>query len=289
MEVKKLKILIITNSLSDAKYFENTISKALPGTDVNIGEGRLEGLKLAKLKEPDVIVIDIPLVHEDSLNISRIIKKDKALHLTPILFVTDLAVDRKLRDEAIKAGAEAFIFKPIDDAILIKQLTAMTKIKKANIFIHNQNEKLEKLVNDRTQELENEIIERKNLEKELRKSEKTLKTYIKKAPLGIFVMNASGKYIEANEMACQLMGRKRKEVLKLSLTDFLAPSHHGKGLEGFSELMSKGFLDSEYKVRKKNNKEYWINLRAVKIDDNCFIAFCLDISDRKKKKPRLNF
>ncbi len=289
MEVKKLKILVISESLSDAKYFKNTISNALPGTDVNIAEGRVEGLKLAKLKEPDVILIDMSITNKDSLEISRIIKKDKALHLTPILFVTDLEADRYLRNEAIKAGAEAFILKPIDDAILITQLKAMAKIKERNILINKQKEKLKSLVEQRTYDLRNEIIERKNLEKELQKSEETLRTYIEKAPIGIFVTDAMGKYIDVNEMACQLMGRKREEVLKLSIVDFLIPSHLDKGLKKFVELYNKGFIDTELKVRNKDNQEYWISLRAAKISGNRFIAFCTDISDRKEKESRVEY
>ncbi|MFO7887669.1 MAG: diguanylate cyclase [Eubacteriales bacterium] len=289
MELKKLKILIISDNLSDTKYFVNTISKALPGTKVYISEGREEGLKLAKLKEPDVILIDMSITNTDSLKISSIIKKDKTLNITPILFVTDLKADRHLRNEAIKAGAEAFIFKPIDDAILITQLKSMAKIKERNILIINQKEKLKTLVEQRTCDLKNEIIERKNLEKELRKSEETLKTYIQKAPIGIFVADAKGKYIDANSMACKLMGRKREEVLKLSISDFLIPSHLDKGLKKFNELTNKGFIDTELKVMNKDNQEYWISLRAAKINDNRFIAFCSDISNRKERERRVEY
>lgn len=92
------------------------------------------------------------------------IKKDKALHLTPILFVTDLEADRNLRIKAIKAGADAFLLKPIDDAILVTQLIAMAKIKERNILINAQNRQLEFLVEKRTTELENEIVDRIRLE-----------------------------------------------------------------------------------------------------------------------------
>ncbi len=289
MEVNKLKILVISDDLSNAKYFENTISKAFFGTEVYIAKDKLHGVKIAKLEEPDIILIDISIPKADSLEISRILKEDKVLHTTPILFVTDLKADRKLRNEAITAGAEAFLTKPIDDAILITQLIAMAKIKERNILINTESGKLEDLIEHRTCELKNEIIERKGLETKLRKNEEVLKAYIEKAPVGIFVTDASGNYIDVNAMACQLMGRTREEVLKLSLADFLTPSHLEKGLAGFRELSTKGFIDAEYKVRKKNSQDYWISLRAAKISDNRFIAFCLDISERKEKEDELEY
>ncbi len=289
MEAKKLKILIISDISSNEKYFEDIISKSLIETDVYSAQDRLEGIRIAKLKEPDVIVIDIPMTNADSLEISRILKKDKALHLTPILFATDLEADRKFRNKAIEAGADAFLLKPVDDAILITQLMAMSKIKERKVLLNARNEQLETLVERRTLDLKNEIIKRKRLEMELRESEEILKAYIEKAPIGIFVIDALGKFVDANAMACQLMARTREEILELSLTDFLTPAHLDKGLSEFHELSSKSFIDGEYEVRNKDNQEYWISLRATKIIDNCFIAFCLDISDRKEKEARVEY
>ncbi|MDW7656597.1 MAG: diguanylate cyclase [Bacillota bacterium] len=289
METKRLKIVVISDSPSNAAYFTATISAALPGTEVYIALDGLQGVQLAKDNEPDVILIDISITHKDSLKVSRIIRKDKALQLTPMLFITDLESDRKLRNRAIKAGAEAFLIKPIDDAILITQLTAMAKIKERNILINTQKEQLETLVKHRTRDLKKEINERKRLEVELRRSEEIFRTYIEKAPIGIFVVDASGKYSDANVVACQLMGRTREEVLKLSISDFLTPAHLDRGLAGFRELASKGFLNAELKVRRKNSQDYWIILRGAKISDNCFIAFCSDITDRKEKEAKVEY
>lgn len=289
METKKLKIVAISDNSSDADFFAKTISQALPGTKVFVAPDGLQGIKLAKTEEPDVILIDISISDSDSIKISRIIRKDKDLQLTPLLFITDLEADRNIRIRAIKAGAEAFLIKPIDNAILITQLVAMAKIKERNILIKTQKEQLEVLVEQRTHELNNEIAERKMLATELQRNEEILKTYIEKAPMGIFVTDASGKYIDVNEMACQLMGRPREEVLKLSISDFLIPDDLERGVAGFRELLSKGFLDAEYRVKGKGRQEYWISLRGTKISDNCFIAFCVDISDRKEKEARVEY
>ena len=289
MEKNKLKILVISENATDAKNFEKTISKALPKTEVYITDDRANAVTLAKSREPDVILIDISIANSESLKISRIIKKDKTLHMTPILFVTDLSEDRSLRNRAIKAGAEAFLYKPIDDALLITQLMAMAKIKERNIFINAQNSKLETLVERRTGDLKKEIVNRKNLQTELQQSDEIFKTYIEKAPMGIFVTDATGKYIDVNTMACKLMGRPRREVLKMSLSDFLAPSDFEKILKEFKKITGKKLIDVEFRVRKKDSPDYWISLRAAKINDNCFINFCTDISVRKEKEARVEF
>lgn len=181
----------------------------------------------------------------------------------------------------MEAGADAFLFTPIDETVLITQLKAMAKIKERNILISDQKEQLVALVELRTRALKQEISKREKLEVSLKRSEKTLRSYIKKAPIGIFVVSAQGRYIEANMMACQMMGRTKKEVLGLSLTDYLVPDQAEKGYADFLELQDKGTLSAEYKVRKKDGQEYWINLFGTKIDANCYLAFCIDISASK--------
>ena len=264
MGERNLRILVINDSLTDSKNFAKIVSETLPGTKVGIALNGLQGLKLAKIYEPDVILIDVSMSDTESLEISRIIKKEKNLQTTPMLFITDFEDDRKFRQKALEAGAEAFLVKPIDDTILITQLKAMAKIKERNILISTQYEQLEALVEHRTSDLKQEISERKKLEVELKKSEDIFRSYIKKAPIGIFVVDALGQYIEANEMACRMMGRTKKEVLRLSLVDYLVPDQVEKGLADFRELTDKGTVSAEYRVSKKDSQDYWISLFGTK-------------------------
>ena len=289
MEAQNLSILVVCDDAVNATYFTKTISDALPGTEVYVAINGARGVKLAKMQEPDVILIDITATNTDILKISQVIKKRRFLQLTPMLFVTNLETDRQVRLKALEAGAEAFLIKPIDDAILITQLTSMAKIKERNTLVKNQKEQLEVLVKHRTSDLKIEVTKRKGLETELQESEDILKTYIEKAPIGIYVTDALGKYVDANAMACQLMGRTRDEVLSLSISDFLIPADLDKGMAGFRELSTKGFLDAEYRVKNKNSQEFWISFRGAKINDNCLIAFCSDISDRKEREARVEY
>ncbi len=289
MENRKLKLLVISDDAKSAAYFKKTISEALPGTKVMIAINGIKGIKLAKIQEPDVILIDISTSDADVIRISQMIKKQKIFQLVPMLFITNLENDRIIRENALKVGAEAFLVKPIDDAILITQITEMAKTKERNIIINLHQEQLEFIIEQRTRELKNEIVDRKKLEKELRNSEKTLKTYIEKAPIGVFVTDSTGKYIDANAMACQLMGRTKNEVLMLSISDFLVPDDLDRGLKAFHKLLNTGFMNAELRVHKKNNHVFWISLRGAKINENRFIAFCIDISQRKEKEARVEY
>lgn len=287
MDERQLNILVIGDDLTNSTNFAKVINKALPGTEIDIALNGLQGLELAKTNEPDVILIDVSINKAESLKISQVLKKEKALQATPMLFITDLEEDREFRIEALKAGAEVFLIKPIEDTILITQLKAMAKIKERNIMINERKEKLEVLVELRTRGLREEISERKRLEIELSKSEEIFKSYIKKAPIGIFVVNALGKYIDANEKACEMMGRTKEEILRLSMNDYLTPDQVKKGVADFGELVDKGTVYGEYMVSKRDNQDRWISLFGTKIDDNCFLAFCIDITESKLSEKEL--
>lgn len=255
MDKRKLKILIIGDDLINSTNFSEIISEALPGTEITVALNGLQGLELAKTNEPDVILIDVSTIKAESLKISQIIKKEKDLQTTPMLFITDFEEDREFRKEALKAGAEAFVFKPIEDTVLITQLKAMAKIKERNILIKNQKEQLELLVEQRTRDLKQEINERKKLEIDLRKSEEMFRTYIKKAPIGILVIDALGRYIDVNERACEMMGSTKEELLRQSVFDHLSNGQTEKGLEAFQNLVDIGSEFGEYRVARKDSEE----------------------------------
>jgi diguanylate cyclase (GGDEF)-like protein/PAS domain S-box-containing protein len=120
----------------------------------------------------------------------------------------------------------------------------------------------------------------------LRESEAKFKAYMEKSPLGVFVTNMEGQYVEVNRAACQMSGYTEEELLNLSIPDFLAPEFMEKGMKSFERLLSEGYAEDDIMARKKNGETFWINLAAVIIDNNRIIAFCQDITVRKEKEER---
>jgi diguanylate cyclase (GGDEF)-like protein/PAS domain S-box-containing protein len=290
MENADFKILLIDNSRLNIESFTTTVNKYLPKTKVLSALSGSQGIALAKDNDPDVIIIDISISDKDALSISQILKKDVDLQLTPVLLLTDLESDREKRLIAAQAGTvDAFLCKPLEETILITQLKAMVKVKERNIMMKAYNLDLEKLVMLRTRKLKEEVVKREKTENALQESEDKFKSYIEMAPMGIFVVNAMGRYTDVNEMACKLTGYNREELLSLSIIDFLLPSYAEKGLAGFNKIKTKGFVEDEYKVRKKDGQENWISLSGIKVNDDCMVAFCSDITERKNKQQQIEY
>jgi len=126
----------------------------------------------------------------------------------------------------------------------------------------------------------------------LQESEAKFRAYMEKSPLGIFVANMEGHYVEVNRAACQMSGYTEEELLNLTIPDFLAPEFLEQGMKAFEKLQAEGYAEDDIMARKKDGEIFWINLTAVKVDSNRVIAFCQDITARKEKEERtkeLNF
>lgn len=134
-----------------------------------------------------------------------------------------------------------------------------------------------------------DITEKKNAEEIIRISELKLKSYLNSSPIGIFVADSHGKYIDLNPAACEITGYDREELLKMTIKDILNPIDYDKGLEHFNTLKSKGFADGVFMGTKKNGEQFWLSVVATKIDDNNLIGYSRDVthiilSDRKLRE-----
>jgi two-component system, cell cycle response regulator DivK len=80
-----------------------------------------EGVTLADLVRPDLIILDIQLPQMDGYTVAREMRKNRALEAVPIVAVTSYAMagDREL---TLEAGCSGYIEKPIDPDTFISEI-----------------------------------------------------------------------------------------------------------------------------------------------------------------------
>ena len=84
-----------------------------------------EAMSLAEKSIPDLILMDMRMPHLDGLSLTRMIRSHPTLNEVPIIAVTGM-VTPQFRSEALSAGCNDYLYKPIDfDRLeqLIKTLT----------------------------------------------------------------------------------------------------------------------------------------------------------------------
>jgi CheY-like chemotaxis protein len=105
------RVLIVDDDLATADTFSRTLR--LEGYEVWAGLSAEEGLSLAQMHQPNVIVLDLRMPLTSGLQLLRAIRAIPGLASTPVAIVTgDYGLEDEMRDEIKALGAE-LRFKPI--------------------------------------------------------------------------------------------------------------------------------------------------------------------------------
>jgi PAS domain S-box-containing protein len=132
-----------------------------------------------------------------------------------------------------------------------------------------------------------DITARKQTEQAIRESELKFRTYIEHAPVAVFVTDITGRYIDCNPAAGELLGYDVAMLIGMQVTDITLPEDLARVMQDFQFLISEGQLDREYRVRRGDGRLIWITLRAVMLDKEFALAFCRDITEHRQAEEAL--
>ena len=89
--------------------------------------------------------------------------------------------------------------------------------------------------------------------------------------------------------ACQMTGYTEEELLHMTIRDFLAPESLKEGFRLLKTMKTNGYAQGDIIGCRKNGNRYWVSLVSVRIDDNTYISFCKDITDRKQAEENFRY
>ena len=111
MADKSRTILYVEDNLDNRNLVKRVLEAAgyqFIGTD-----NAADGIALAQLHHPDLILVDINLPEVDGLTMTQELKADAQFEKTPIIAIT-ANVMRGDRERTLAAGCDDYIQKPID-------------------------------------------------------------------------------------------------------------------------------------------------------------------------------
>ena len=117
-------ILVIEDDVIVAR----TIERSLRGDDfkVTVAHSGVEGLKIARRKMPDLVILDIIMPGMDGFTVCKEMRGDMLLSDVPILFLTAKIKDND-RIAGFKAGADDYLTKPFNVDELILRVRAILR------------------------------------------------------------------------------------------------------------------------------------------------------------------
>ena len=107
--------------IEDDDLVSRTVERSLNNDEyqISLADNGMEGLKLARKRSPDLVILDVVMPEMDGYEVCRTLRADARFSETPILFLT-----AKIKDEdkvnGFLAGADDYLTKPfnIDELLL---------------------------------------------------------------------------------------------------------------------------------------------------------------------------
>ena len=122
---EKQKILIIDDNSQNIQVAANILKD--DNTTIFATTSGSNGLEIAKLKQPNLILLDIQMPERDGFEICKLIKNEELTKHIPIVFMT-AKTDEKSIESAYTAGGVDYITKPIRKAELLARVKTQLQL-----------------------------------------------------------------------------------------------------------------------------------------------------------------
>lgn len=283
------RILIVDDTTANLQLLTNLLTehgyRVHPASD---GELALEFVQSIL---PDLVLLDIRMPGMDGYEVCRRLKDDERTRSIPIIFISILE-DERDKVKGFQEGAVDYITKPFQAEEVLARV-------RTHLRLRELTELLEKKVVARTKELmsaqeqlQEELFERKKVEKALRESEKKYRLIVDTANEGIMVLGPDAKIVFANARMSEILGYPAEEIIKRLFTDFMFEEDISDHLQKMV-TRRKGISENyERRFRRKDGEEVWTFVSATPIfgDENYFngsFGMFTDITERKHAEEAL--
>ena len=248
------KIMVVEDDVATATQLEEHLT-SLGYEVVGKAYSGESAIKIARDSHPDLILIDIDIPGKsESSDAAETIKTELDI---PVIFLIGY-VDDKFVESAKKVGPFVYITKPFHES----------EIKAA---------------------VEGALYKR-DLERQLRKSNEELMKYkaLSESILeGLLIIDFEGNVLFDNKAGAKMFGfEDPEECIGRNALDFVNPDYRGEVINDLKEVLEgKGGLLSEYIVKSRGGKEFWVEGQWRKItyeNQPVDLVALRDITERKR-------
>ena len=112
-------ILIVDDSPTERHFLKSVLVQN--GYDISVAESGEQGIEMAKVKHPDLILMDVVMPGMNGFQATRFLTKSPETADIPVLIVSTKS-DRTDQVWATRQGAKAYITKPVDGKSLLESV-----------------------------------------------------------------------------------------------------------------------------------------------------------------------
>ena len=217
-------------------------------------------LGLLQTKSVDLIISDILMPEMDGFQFCRLCKLDENLKHIPFVFYSSIQSEAEARKLARKVGAQAFITKPADPAMLLKTID--------DIFFEYDPAPLARQENGGTKP-HSSSIERPENRRESHNAdlaEQSYNTLLRNLPCVIWTIDSSGRITNINPIVKEITGFSMDSIRKMGKQGWLErvhPSDIERVRTGYQNLFRNDIaLDIEYAFECQDGCFIWLHEKS---------------------------
>lgn len=134
--------------VDDDPYIRQVFSKALRrhGYSVLEAETGLDGLRLAREKRPDLVILDVVLPDISGVEVCRMIKGDPALINVFVVLVSGEALATVQKVDGLDTGADDYLAKPMVMSEFLARIRASERLQRSNAALRASEQHYRRLV-----------------------------------------------------------------------------------------------------------------------------------------------
>lgn len=253
-------ILIVDDIKVNLKVLEVLLTRN--GYNTTSAISGKDALSLLQIKPIDLIISDILMPEMDGFQFCRLCKLDENLKHIPFVFYSSTHTEAKARKLANRVGAQAFIIKPADPAMLLKTINDILDKNDSSVSSHhkpNPNEPERRY----TEQLV-DTLETRNAA--LAKREQSCAALLKNIPCTVWTVDSGGNIVYISPAVEGITGFSMDHIVKTGKREWLTrvhPSHTEKVKTAYKNLYKNQIaLDIEYPFECRDGDVIWLHEKS---------------------------
>ncbi|MFC1568650.1 diguanylate cyclase [bacterium] len=138
-------VILIVSDLSNSRLLLKTHLTS-SGHQAILWRSGQDILQLTDEHEIDIIVLEMPLKHQDGYQVCRLLKNNPRTQLIPIILLTE-SFHEEIATKGYSAGADDFLNKPINRLELLARIRSLIRIKRLYNVLEQKISELEQTQN----------------------------------------------------------------------------------------------------------------------------------------------
>ncbi|MBI5056538.1 MAG: response regulator [Nitrospirae bacterium] len=296
-----MKILIVDDNNDDRRLLKYNLERRNCAV-IEASDG-VEGLELAVVHKPDLIIADALMPRMDGFQFLRAVKTDEALKSIPFIFYSATYVGNKEAELAMSLGAEAFIAKPKEPDEFwseVKDIIEGCSLKEgpsvSEELLKDDIEYLKKYSNIVATKLEKKIQELQDANALIEESEAFIRSILESVDEGFIVVDREYRIISANRAYLEMTGLPSEKVTGrhcYEVSHYLESPCYESGVDCVvKQTFDTGEPHTALHVHKKGGNPFYVETKSFPMKNAAgeivsVIEIINDITEKCKLEDQL--